>query len=187
MEDVLIVIDMQNDFITGSLGSKDTQKIVPKVVEKIKEYHEAGKDVYYTRDTHFGDYLDTLEGQKLPVKHCFKNTDGWKICDEIRNIIAKNMKMQSRVIDKYTFGYMDWDNRIGYIDRNLNLCCDYDSIEIVGLCTDICVVSNALILRALFPNTKIVVDAQCCAGTTPEKHKAALDVMESCQIDVIGG
>lgn len=178
MKKVLIVIDMQNDFITGSLGSDDAQKIVPNVVEKIKEYNEAGDDVFYTRDTHFDNYLETLEGKKLPIEHCKYHTNGWEICDEIENLI-KNDKY---VFDKTTFGY----DKFGMYLRDLGKKdCNYKSIEVVGLDSDICVISNCLILRALFPNTKITVDAKCCAGTTPEKHKAALDVMESCQIDVI--
>lgn len=169
MKDVLIVIDMQNDFIDGSLGTPEAQAIVPKVKEKIKKYKKAGKDIIFTKDTHFENYLDTFEGKNLPVEHCIKGTEGWKINKEL------NTKVYANVIHKKTFGYLDWNVHIN----------NYESIEIVGLCTDICVISNALILRAWFPNSTITVDASCCAGVTPEKHKAALEVMKSCQIEVI--
>lgn len=169
MRDVLIVIDMQNDFIDGSLGTPEAQAIVPKVKEKIEKYKEAGKDVIFTKDTHFENYLDTFEGKNLPVEHCIKGTEGWEINKEL------NTKVHTNIIHKRTFGYLDWDIHID----------DNKTIEIIGLCTDICVVSNALILRAIFPNNIITVDASCCAGVTPEKHKAALEVMKSCQIEVI--
>lgn len=184
MKKVLIVIDMQNDFITGSLGSEEAKKIVPNVVKKIKEYYDAGEDVFYTRDTHFNDYLETLEGQKLPIKHCIFNTNGYEICDEIKNIESNKYRMEN-IYNKLTFGYDGWRFILGHTDEAGEFSCDYESIEIVGLDSDVCVASNCLILRALFPNTKITVDAQCCAGTTPEKHRAALDVMESCQIEII--
>lgn len=173
---VLVVIDMQNDFIDGSLGTDEAQRIVPSVANKIKNFH--GK-IFLTRDTHFENYLNTFEGKKLPVKHCLSGSHGWMINKEIMNALPYDLKdgEELMIINKGSFGWLNWE-------------CDMpkeeiEEIELCGLCTDICVVSNALILRAKFPNTKIVVDARCCAGVTPEKHKAALEVMKSCQIDVI--
>ena len=162
----LIVVDMQNDFIDGSLGTKEAQAIVPNVIAKIQEYQKNGDQIIFTRDTHGEDYLSTPEGKKLPVKHCIKGTDGWKIADGLEVDGAE-------YIDKPTFGWTHWDERT------------FDEIELVGLCTDICVVSNALILKAQFPEVKISVDASCCAGVTPESHQAALMTMKMCQVDVI--
>lgn len=163
----LIVIDMQNDFITGSLGTPEAQAIVPNVKKKIEEYKARDDDIIFTRDTHYDDYLETSEGKHLPIKHCIYGTLGWQIADglEVENC---------RYIDKPTFGWTHWGHNI------------FEEVELVGLCTDICVVSNALILKAHFPEINITVDASCCAGVTPEKHKAALEVMKSCQINVIG-
>ena len=172
---VLIVVDMQNDFITGSLGSEDAEAIVPCVRAKVKEYVDNEDVVIFTKDSHFESYLDnTLEGKMLPVEHCILETEGWKICDELQEFV-------DYVCHKFTFGYLGWEDIIMYPQtaEKVDL-----TIEICGLCTDICVVSNALILRAMYPNTRIIVDAKCCAGTTPEKHKAALEVMKSCQIEV---
>ena len=162
----LIVIDMQNDFITDALGTKEAQAIVDNVKNKINAYNEAGNRIIYTRDTHGEDYLDTPEGKKLPVVHCVKGTKGWEIADGL-------YVPGCEIIDKPSFGSTGWDKM------------EFDEIEIVGLCTDICVVSNALILKATFPDAKISVDASCCAGVTPESHVAALTTMKMCQIDVI--
>lgn len=169
MGKVLIVVDMQNDFVTGSLGTKEAQAIVPKVKKKIKEYYDCGDKIFFTKDTHGYFYLDTQEGKNLPVEHCIYGTDGWKIVDglEVPNCLC---------IEKLCFGWTHWKDTI----KN-----DPDEIELIGLCTDICVVSNALILKATYPEVKITVDASCCAGVTPEKHKAAIEVMKSCQINVI--
>jgi nicotinamidase-related amidase len=174
MEDVLIVVDMQNDFIDGSLGTKEAQAIVDNVKKKVDEYTEAGKLVYFTRDTHEKDYLETFEGKNLPVEHCISGTEGWQICDALKEA---SEKYELRVINKHTFGFIEWDA--------LNEFWDAESIEVCGLCTDICVISNALILRASYPEKPIIVDSTCCAGVTPEKHEAALEVMRSCQINVI--
>ncbi|MCC8060284.1 MAG: cysteine hydrolase [Clostridiales bacterium] len=171
MKNVLIVIDMQNDFIDGSLGTKEAQAIVPKVIEKIKNAKENGETVIYTRDTHESDYLQTQEGRLLPVTHCIRGTDGWRIPEAIRPHCDAD-----DVIDKPSFGYTGWKD---VIDAS---CA---AITLIGLCTDICVVSNALILKALFPEVPVAVDAACCAGVTPEKHLAALETMRSCQIQVI--
>lgn len=161
----LIVIDMQNDFINGSLGTKEAQAIVPKVKSKIQKYADSGNRIIYTRDTHGEDYLETAEGKKLPVKHCIEGTVGWQIPDEL---LVEN----PFIINKPNFGYPNWWQF------------DFDEIELIGLCTDICIVSNALILKALFPEIPISVDADCCAGVTPETHRAALETMKMCQIDI---
>lgn len=164
----IIIIDMQNDFVTGSLGTKEAREIVPHIIDRLKEYSKA--DVIFTRDTHYDNYLNTLEGKNLPVTHCVKCTHGWEIIPEF-NIAGAG------VINKNTFG----STYLPTIMEFENL----ESIELCGVCTDICVISNALLLRAHYPNTKIFVHANCCAGVTPELHEAALKVMESCQIDVI--
>lgn len=170
----LIVVDMQNDFIDGSLGTKEAQAIVPNVVKKIDEYHKNGDRVIFTKDTHFSDYLHTSEGLKLPVEHCIRYTYGWNISKELP------INPEDKIIEKLTFGYSDWD-------KELLLKEIEDGIELVGLCTDICVVSNALILKALYyEEHNITVDASCCAGVTPETHKAAIETMKMCQINVIG-
>ena len=164
----LIVVDMQNDFITGSLGSNLAEKIVPDVVEKVKSFD--GK-VIFTRDTHFADYIKTQEGKKLPVQHCIKDTDGWQICDEL-------MPYVNDVVDKVTFGSVDLPSLLKDYGEKI------EEIELCGLCTDICVISNAMILKASFPETKITVDAKCCAGVSVESHNTALAAMKSVQIEV---
>lgn len=173
MKKTLIVIDMQNDFIDGSLGTKEAQAIVQKVKKKIEEYKERKDEIIFTRDTHNENYLDTQEGKKLPVKHCIKNTDGWQISSALD-------RTDCICVDKNTFGFIRWDEIKAQYDLELN------EIELVGLCTDICVVSNALILKAMFPEVEISVDADLCAGVTPDTHKAALETMKMCQINVIG-
>ena len=177
----LIVIDMQNDFITGPLGTPEAREIVTKVKAKIDEYLRNGDQVIFTRDTHYDGYLRTQEGRYLPIEHCIVRTDGWQIISELKPYVTK-------VATKHGFGYNHWD--LNYFDlnfqRNSVHYSDRDFVEVVGVCTDICVISNALILKSLFPETEITVDASCCAGTTPENHKAALQVMKSCQINVIG-
>ena len=170
MERTLIVIDMQNDFIDGALGTKEAQAIVPNVKKKIEEYKARGDEIIFTRDTHFENYLQTNEGKHLPVEHCIKDTHGWQIAD---GLVPKG---NTNIIDKLSFGYSDW---MVHTFKNME-------IEIIGLCTDICVVSNALIIKALNPENSITVDASCCAGVTPESHQAALTTMKMCQINVIG-
>ena len=169
MRKTLIVVDMQNDFIDGALGTKEAQDIVPNVAKKIKEYKENGYNVIFTRDTHSTNYLETYEGKHLPVVHCVKNTVGWQISDKLDFDIENDV-----LIDKPTFGWLNWKDF------------DFESVEICGLCTGICVISNALIIRANYPEIDITVDASCCAGVTPETHKAALETMKMCQIEVIG-
>ena len=165
----LIVVDMQNDFIAGSLGSKFAEAIVSNVVEKVKNYDGT---VIFTRDTHFADYMDTQEGKNLPVQHCIKDTTGWDICDELKPYVNK-------VVDKITFGSIDLPDVIKTYGEQI------EEIELCGLCTDICVISNAMILKATFPEVKIVVDSNCCAGVTAESHQTALIAMKTVQIDVI--
>ena len=164
----LIVVDMQNDFISGSLGSDMAKAIVENVVDKVKSFDG---EIIFTRDTHADCYLDTMEGKNLPVVHCVKDTDGWQICPELLPYV-KN------VIDKVTFGSVDLPNIIA---KNG----DIESIELCGLCTDICVISNAMILKASFPEVKILVDSSCCAGVTLESHNNALSAMRMTQIEII--
>ena len=174
---VLIVVDMQNDFINGSLGSKEAQSIVSNVIEKIRSW---GGDIIVTQDTHFENYLDTREGNRLPISHCVEGTDGHKINSEVFDaLVNKHFDNGSNFscINKLTFG----STALPELIRGLG----YEYIELVGLCTDICVVSNALLLKANFIETDIAVDASCCAGVTPETHKAALTTMKMCQIDII--
>lgn len=167
MKKTLIVVDMQNDFIDMALGTREAVAIVPAVKEKIRAYREMGAEIIYTRDTHDVGYLDTPEGRMLPVEHCLKGTRGWEIADGLYTEGAK-------IIDKPSFGWTGWGEET------------LEEVEIIGLCTDICVVSNALIIKALFPNASVTVDASCCAGVTPETHSAALTTMKMCQINVIG-
>lgn len=167
MKKTLIVVDMQKDFIDGSLGTKEAVAIVENVKRKIAEYQKNGDEIIFTRDTHQADYLKTNEGRHLPVEHCIQGTEGWKIWEGLEVLGAI-------YIDKPTFGYLDWK------DYNL------EEVELVGLCTDICVVSNALIIKAVYPEIKVVVDASCCAGVTPQSHAAALTTMKMCQVEVIG-
>ena len=165
----LIVVDMQNDFISGALGSDMAQSIVPYVVEKVKNFE--GK-IIFTRDTHSENYAETQEGKKLPVEHCKKDTHGWEICDELKTF-AKD------VVDKPTFGSITLPDLIG---KNGEVI---EEIELCGLCTDICVISNAMILKSAFPEAKITIDSKCCAGVTPESHNTALQAMKSVQIEII--
>ncbi len=172
MRKLLIVIDMQNDFIDGALGTKEACAIVDAVKEKIRSY--PGSDVIATMDTHREDYMNTQEGRYLPVPHCIRGTDGWQIRPDIAALLA-----EARIYEKPTFGSMQ-------LAADLEALSDQEEIELelVGLCTDICVASNALLLKAAMPEVKISVDAACCAGVTPEKHEAALETMRSCQIQV---
>lgn len=170
----LIVVDMQNDFINGALGTQEAQAIVPKVVEKIKSYSFKGP-VIYTMDTHNKDYLLTQEGKNLPVPHCIVYTEGWELANEIK-VVKEPL---SQVLIKPTFGCKLLAE---FLESQAD---EIEEIELVGLCTDICVVSNALLLKAYLPEIPITVDSSCCAGVTPAKHEAALETMRSCQINVI--
>ena len=170
MKKTLIVVDMQNDFITGPLGTPEAMAILPKVKEKIEEYRRHKDTIIFTKDTHSVNYLETNEGKHLPVTHCIARTHGWDIVD---GLVERGDEIQN----KFTFGYNHWEF---YEDVLTN------DVEIIGVCTDVCVVSNALILKTLYPEINFTVDASCCAGTTPENHRASLQVMRSCQIDVVG-
>lgn len=173
MKKVLVVVDMQNDFVDGALGTKEALEIVPAVLAKIKEY--TGEKVFATRDTHLENYMETSEGKHLPVPHCIKGTEGWQIKEEVRKELEK---VGAEVIDKPTFGSVLLAEKISKLAGQEEL-----EIELIGLCTDICVISNALLLKAKLPETVIKVDASCCAGVTVESHEAALLTMKMCQID----
>ena len=170
MKKALIVVDMQNDFVDGSLGTKEAEGIVAHVKAKVEQYQEQGDTVIFTRDTHTEAYLDTQEGKKLPVVHCVKGTKGWEIIDCLQSYVQT-------VFDKPTFGSVQLAHVVA---RG-----GYEQIELVGLCTDICVVSNALLLKAALPEIQICVDSACCAGVTPASHEAALTTMKMCQIEVL--
>lgn len=176
-QNILVVVDMQNDFITGALGSDMAMNIMPNVKKIIDEAVEENNTVIFTRDTHDASkYLDTNEGKQLPVVHCVKDTEGWQIPNEL----TENVK-NALFINKETFGYIDWKNIISTVNNDgsdLN-------ITIIGLCTDICVVSNAIILKAVFPEANVNVIANCCAGVTEASHNAALMTMKSCQVNII--
>ncbi|NLL77191.1 MAG: cysteine hydrolase [Clostridiales bacterium] len=173
MRKILVVIDMQNDFINGALGTKEAQAIVKNVVAKIHTYPV--DCIYATRDTHEENYMETFEGRYLPVKHCIKGTAGWNIRKEIEEAMP-----QAVVVDKPTFGSAELAERL-FIEAQK----EEIEIELIGLCTDICVVTNALLLKTKLPETKISVDSSCCAGVTVESHEAALITMKMCQVEVI--
>ena len=166
---ILVVVDMQNDFIDGALGTPEAVAIVPYVKELINSFD--GK-VFFTRDTHFENYMQTQEGKKLPVPHCIKDTQGWEIRAELDEL------RKTEAIDKLTFGSKELVDLLK--DEN-----DIESITFVGICTDICVISNAMVVKAYYPEIPLTVDAKGCAGVTPESHKNALEAMKMCQIDVI--
>lgn len=168
---VLVVVDMQNDFIDGSLGTKEAVGIVDNVISKIKEFEENNDLIIYTKDTHYADYLKTPEGIKLPVEHCIKNTHGWEIKDEI-------LRGHDIVFEKETFG------SVALVEYLKTLC--LDEIHLIGLCTDICVISNALLIKANFPDVNIYVDESCCAGVSVKSHREAINTMRMCQINIIG-
>lgn len=176
---IVIIVDAQKDFITGSLGTPEAQAMIPKLVDKIN--HSSDNTYFiFTKDTHYENYLETAEGKKLPIEHCIKGTKGWEIPKELTEHFANS----PLTIEKQTFGSYDLVKKIiEIIDANEND--KLEEIELCGLCTDICVVTNALILKTSFPNCDIIVNSKCCAGTTPEAHKAALAVMRSCQIEVV--
>lgn len=164
----LIVVDMQVDFITGSLGSKIAEAIVPRVVEKVKAFEGT---VLFTRDTHTPDYLSTQEGKKLPVVHCVRNTPGWQVCDALR-------PYAHTLVDKETFGSVELPGLLKGYGQPV------EEITLCGLCTDICVISNAMILKAAFPEARVVVDGSCSAGVTQESHNTALQAMKAVQIEI---
>ena len=171
MAKALIVVDMQNDFVTGSLGTKEAQEMLPRLVEKLENaVAKKSYDIIFTQDTHKEDYLQTQEGKFLPVVHCIKGTEGWEIVPELQKFIP-----QSRiVVEKKAFGST----------RLPSLLKPYEEVEFVGVCTDICVVSNALLLKAFYPEQLVSVDAACCAGSSPDAHQKSLEVMKNCQCKI---
>ena len=168
---ILVVVDMQNDFIDGALGTKEAVAIVPNVVEKIKSYD--GEKIIFTRDTHEENYMETQEGKNLPVPHCIRGTKGWEL-----NPVIEALRKED-AIDKPSFGSMELAS---YLKSQENV----ESVEFVGLCTDICVISNVMITKAAMPEVPVIVDVSCCAGVTPESHKNALEAMKICQVKIIG-
>ncbi|MBQ7344167.1 MAG: cysteine hydrolase [Clostridia bacterium] len=166
---ILVVVDMQNDFIDGSLGTPEAVAIVPNVIEKIKQYENDGGLVIYTKDTHFENYLETNEGRNLPVRHCIKGTEGHDIPSDI-------LRSHELIFEKLTFGSVELASYLRGVE--------FDSVELIGLCTDICVISNALLIKAHFPEREVLVDSSCCAGVTPETHAAAITTMKMCQIKI---
>ncbi len=171
MQNILVVVDMQNDFIDGALGTAEAVAIVPKVAKKIRDF--AGT-VIYTRDTHEENYMETREGRNLPVKHCIRGTEGWQIRKELQ-------KDGALIVDKPTFGSKILAEKL----VEMNEAEEIGSITLIGLCTDICVISNAFVIKAFLPETEITVEADCCAGVTPESHNQALAAMQVCQVKVI--
>lgn len=170
---VLVVVDMQKDFIDGALGTPEAVEIVPRVIQKIREFDGL---VIATRDTHEEDYLDTQEGKKLPVRHCIRGTKGWEIHPEIQELLAEEP------MDKPTFGSVELGQMLKARQDSGEAV---ESITLVGLCTDICVISNALLLKAYLPEAKVSVDSACCAGVTQESHRQALEAMKMCQIEIV--
>ena len=173
---ILLVIDVQNDFVDGALGTKEAQAMLPALLEKVRTFDG---DVIYTKDTHPENYLETQEGKNLPVPHCIKGTKGWELVPALAELQQQH---GSKVYEKPTFGSVMLAHELHQRDTAGEIA----SIELVGLCTDICVISNALLLKAAMPELPITVDPACCAGVTPEKHAAALEVMKSCQIGMEG-
>jgi len=177
---ILVIVDMQEDFTIGVLGNDMTKAVVANVVSKMKD-SDKYDNIILTRDIHFENYLDTLEGAKLPIVHCQKGEQGAMIVKDIWDVVKELRKQNKRVktVDKHTFASKE------LVDYLATICNKYDVIEFCGVCTDICVVSNAICLRAALPNNTIIVDSNCCAGTSVENHNAALTTMSSCQIDII--
>ena len=174
MKKILVVVDMQNDFVDASLGSKDAIAIVENVVNKINTWEG---EIVVTRDTHTKDYLNTREGKFLPVEHCIKGTDGWELNPKVTKALENK---HAYFIDKPTFGSTELVELVKEIAKK-----DEVEVELIGLCTDICVVSNAMLLKAYYPEMNIYVDAKCCAGVSKESHDAALMTMKSCQIEIL--
>lgn len=184
---VLVIVDMQNDFVTGVLGSPEAQEVVPKIVDKLRSIDRSDTVILLTKDTHLDNYLETLEGKHLPVPHCIKDTPGWSICPEIHAEVkhggyitySSNGVVNSRVL-KNSFGSVELAEVLTYINHVHGL----EEITFVGVCTGICVISNAMIAKAFLPEVPITVDASCCACVTPQSHKNALEAMKLCQINI---
>lgn len=177
----LIVVDMQNDFITGALANPEAEKIMPAVIERVRQARRNGEHVVWTMDTHDIWYLDTQEGRRLPVEHCIKGTRGWEIADDLR----QQQSDTDMIFEKNTFGSRDLADSIVLYAWNAGANPRDISITLVGVCTDICVISNAMLLKASLPESRISIEADCCAGVTPESHETALRAMESCQMDIV--
>lgn len=184
---VLVVVDVQNDFVTGPLGSITAQTIIPHMRKRIKEYADGDTLILFTKDTHDENYGKTLEGVHLPIAHCVRGTPGWSLVKDISTladgysnflIFSDEEVIRSRIL-KDTFGSVKLAEILKQYEKEIT------DITFMGFCTDICVISNVLLTKAFLPNTRIIVDASCCAGTTLDKHLAALEVMKSCQIDII--
>ena len=173
MKHFLVVVDMQKDFVDGALGTREAEAIVPAAAEKIRNWDG---ELFVTYDTHFEDYLDSAEGKKLPVPHCIYGTPGWELNEAVSAAVEEQPHIK---VQKYTFGSTALPRLMAEFADGEDF-----SVELIGLCTDICVVSNALLLKAFFPEAPISVDASCCAGVTPALHEAALQTMKSCQIEV---
>ena len=174
MKKFLVVVDMQKDFVDGALGTAEAEAIVPNVQKRISEFEG---EIFVTLDTHFENYLDSAEGKKLPVKHCIKGTEGWALDKGVEQALSHKHYTK---VEKVTFGSVDLPVLIKEAVAGESF-----SVELIGLCTDICVVSNALLLKCNFPECDISVRASCCAGVTPQAHEAALATMRSCQIDIV--
>ena len=168
---LLVVVDMQNDFVSGALGTREAEAIVPRVTAKVAAAVKAGDSIVFTQDTHGEDYLDTQEGRSLPVPHCVKGSEGWEIIPQLQAYVKGGQRME-----KPAFGSMELAH---YAART-----GFEEIELVGLCTDICVISNAMLLKAALPEAEIAVDASCCAGVTPASHQNALEAMKMCQVRI---
>ena len=176
MTKAMIVIDMQNDFISGALGTSEAQAIVENAAAAVRGFKaETGLPVIYTKDTHGEDYLNTMEGKKLPVPHCIKNTNGWELDNALKCLVTD----EDIILEKVTFGCKDIAEKV-----RCTYGCVPDEITIFGLCTDICVISNTMLLKAAFPESVIKIKENCCAGVTPESHKNALEAMKMCHIDI---
>ena len=181
-KNILIVVDMQNDFIDGALGTSEAKMIVPNAVNKIHSYIKDDDIILVTRDTHHEDYLFTEEGKNLPVEHCIKGTYGWELNKDVLDaLIDGDVLRKQGTLDKPTFGSF----ALGLKLKELNEIFDIENIEVIGLCTDICVISNAVIAKSVLPNVHIKVDASCCAGVTPESHNIALDEMRTLQVEIV--
>ena len=176
--DVLVVVDMQNDFVSGALGTAEAREIVPDVVGRGADGVSRGEEILFTRDTHGPDYLDTQEGRRLPVAHCIRGTEGWEIISQLQAYTRGR-----QVLDKPTFGSRTLGEALAALHRRGPV----EKITFIGLCTDICVISNALLAKAFLPEAEIAVDARCCAGVTSESYRNALAAMQVCQITVENG
>ncbi|ONI38997.1 amidase [Candidatus Epulonipiscium fishelsonii] len=183
MKKILVVVDMQNDFIDGVLGTQEAQSIIPNVVAKIKSYIQQGYPVYFTKDIHEEDYLTTQEGKNLPVEHCIRGTLGSKFNKEILKFVKSIQQntLQAIIFEKNGFG----SEQLPQYIKNTLIENEEVEIEVVGVCTDICVITNSLVLKTFLPEAKIVVDSSCCAGVTIAKHNNALEAMKSCQIEIV--